>query len=231
MAKALDDLPSPVDLLCASSAPNALFAKRKPGYPWPHISLHDLTLPPAHHRSNVTFNMRSVMLSPTGSVPGELYKGMAGISLILTKLPPQPPVSENLPASSWPGLLRGVPVYPSNFYQLMAFFGVGATPNIMVDFEDIRRNVKGFAMGVDVLEMYAEVYKVNEKKNRWELVDEWEFCLDDLAVEVVEGGADDAEGPDEEGEQHTVAVQYLADGQMVDAQKLGEEILRDLRRL
>ena len=67
------------------------------------------------------------------------------------------------------------------------YFGTGAHESIRIDFENIRKYITGFAEGVDVIEMYAEVYEANKKNMQWELKGDWEFCADDVSVEVVEG--------------------------------------------
>ena len=230
VAKALPDLDSPIDIMCASSAPNAIFGKRLPGYPWPHMSLHDLTLPFHRPRANVSFNMLSLSLSPTGNITGENGNTFAQLTILLMRLPPDPPPPGTTPA--WPGLVRGQPGYSfaQHIYQIGILFGPGAHESINFSFEQWKQYIPGFGEGVDVLEMYAEVFKVNEKKRMWEVDSEWEFCVDDVRIEVVEGESSES-SPYEKGHMQRLTVQRLDDGLLVPAQELGEQILKDLGRI
>ena len=225
VAKALPDLDSPIDIMCATSAPNALFGKRKPGYPWPHISLHDLALPFDHPRDNVTFNMKSITFSPTGTIEGENGKTLVQIQMTLMKLP----TSESRP-SEFPGIIHGEPAYSSGngIYSIGYLWGPGSHQSVKLDFEQIREYYKGFAANVDVIETTAIVIRYNDKANRWEQDSDWEFCLDDVSIEVVDGD-NGQEAYDFAQEQVArLTFRHVDEDMFVSAPELGEELMRDL---
>ncbi|KAJ9638043.1 hypothetical protein H2204_004634 [Knufia peltigerae] len=189
VAKALPDLPDPSDLLCASSAPNALFSSRKPGYPWPRLSLHNLGRrrydPDDTH--NRTFDMRTVTLRPTGNVSVEGHDVFVGVQLNLMKLP------TSKESSGFPSLFRGSPDIPqgSNVWRAaLLLFGGGPMQSFKVDFQRFAKIIPGFGTGVDTFEVVADFYIWDDEKEFWRLQGDWEVCVDDVELEMVKGGQD-----------------------------------------
>ena len=226
VAKALPDLGSPVDIMCASSAPNALFGSRQHGAPWPHVSLHDLALPHDHPRDNVTFNMRSLTISPTGNIPGEPGDTLVQILIYLIQLP-----NEASPDGGYPGMFRGEPDYIGRqVFGLGMLFGVGPHESTLIDYDLIRSVITGYGNKVDVMEIYAEKFTLNEKKQLWEIDGDWEFCIDDVKVEVVEGEKEQTDRFEPSRQQMTW-VWPLSDGVLMPECELGSKIMGDLGRL
>jgi len=236
VAKALKSLPDPVDVLCAASAPNALFSSRKEGFVWPRFSLHNLTDVDQPRNPNITFDLRSLTFSPTGNIPGKPGQVYVLVRLTLVKLPPDPPTGVIPPELSFPGLVRGAPANlppGKHIYQLTMLFGPGAHPSVKLNYDTIRRSVPGFGCNVDVLEVYAELIRRNEEGTAWRLGGDWQLCLDDIVIDFIEKSAPDtAAGPEEEVESRfeRMFMTVTSDGELDYDQAAGERIWRELQQ-
>ncbi|KIW11457.1 hypothetical protein PV08_10757 [Exophiala spinifera] len=197
VAKAFDSLPDPADLLCASSAPNALFSSRKPGYPWPRFSLHDLGRRyDPDDTGNATFNVRTVTLRPTGDVSVGDHDVFVSVQLNLMRLPTPRSSSSS---SGFPGLFRGSPDVPrgSRVWRAALFlFGGGPMQSFKIDFERFAKIVPGFGRGVDTFEVFADFYIWDDDGGLWLPQGDWEVCVDDVELEMVKGGGQDDLGDD-----------------------------------
>ncbi|KAI1610068.1 hypothetical protein EDD36DRAFT_422139 [Exophiala viscosa] len=235
VAKALNSLPDPVDILCAASAPNALFSSRREGYVWPRFSLHNLTDVDQPRNPNVTFDMRSLTFSPTGRIPGTPGKVLVLIRLTLVKLPPDPPTGVVPPETSFPGLVRGAPTNlppGKHIYQLSLVFGPGEHPSVTLNYDIFRRSVPGFGRNVDVMEVYAELLRRDEEGTAWRSDGDWQLCLDDIVIDVVEKSPAATEGVDEEveGRFEGMSVTVTPDGSLEYNQAACERILKELQQ-
>jgi hypothetical protein len=107
------------------------------------------------------------------------------IFIDMLKLPPDP-LERN---GGWPGLVRGTPVYTN---RTAAGVGIGffPGPHLPVRFKPTRWFGEDFGKGVDVMEMSGHLRMlVDEKTNTWSEQD-WEFCVNDVVLEVTEGDGD-----------------------------------------
>ncbi|KAK5190494.1 hypothetical protein LTR99_008831 [Exophiala xenobiotica] len=251
VAKARDSLPDPIDLLCASSAPNALFSSRKAGHPWPRFSFHDLSKPPKAGDANVTFNMRSLTLSPTGNVSGPGHGNdqvLLNLRISLLRLPSYDESgSGSSRDGSWgtgfPGLIGGSPSIPqgAHIYQLIVVFGPGRHQSVKIDYSRFTRIIPGYGQGVDIGEVVADLYRWDKAKHRWYLVGDWEVCLDDVEIEVVQGGKkrdkeeeeEDGsilENTDTQGRESRLFMTVTEDGRLIDDKERGEKLWREMEQ-
>ncbi|KAK4946396.1 hypothetical protein LTR10_014594 [Elasticomyces elasticus] len=230
VAKALNSLPDPVDLLCAASAPNALFSSRREGYVWPRFSLHNLADSDQPRNPNITFDMRSLTFSPTGKIPGPPGKVLVLVRLTLIKLPPDP--STGVVPPGFPGLVRGTPSVPAgkHIHPLSILFGSGTHQSIKLNYDTLRRSVPGFGRNVDVFEAYGELYRRNEEDNAWRVEGDWQLCLDDIVIDVVENSAP-AAGDDERVQDRVEGrfVTVTANGSLDYDQDVGEKMWREFQ--
>ena len=192
-------LEDPSDLVCAHSAPNALFGKVTEGLPWPRISLADLSRP--FHRPSddgkpkpqSTFSLVKLHIKPTGNSPGEPGKGFVVVSVNMFKLPPDPlqgHIGDGTTAGDvFPGVVRGGPVTtPYTYAGLYMVFAAGPISH-SEGFAPREWFGEDWGRGVDVMEFTAmSMVLVNETTNDWRQ-EPWGICVDDLVVEVVK--ADD----------------------------------------
>ncbi|KIX99360.1 uncharacterized protein Z520_04936 [Fonsecaea multimorphosa CBS 102226] len=233
-------LPDPVDLLCATSAPNALFAHRRPGpdHPWPRFSLHPLTNPSLARDPNVTFDMISMSVSPTGNIPQD---AMVIVWLNLLKLPPN---LNNVPSEGggragrlpFPELSRGAPGWPEGrLYQLIAFFGPGPHPSMNIEWGRFRRQIPRMGTKVDTFEMYAQFFERKGPSEPYLEKGDWEVCLDDVAVEIARKVGREKDDEDEyprggssETELGRMFLFAGQDGDFIDDQERGERLMREL---
>ncbi|KAK5226605.1 hypothetical protein LTR47_008833 [Exophiala xenobiotica] len=252
VAKARHSLPDPIDLLCASSAPNALFSSRKAGHPWPRFGFHDLSKPPKAGDANVTFNMRSLTLSPTGNVsgPGDGNdQVLLNLRISLLRLPSYDESgSSSSRDGSWgtgfPGLIGGSPSIPqgAHVYQLIVVFGPGRHQSVKIDYSRFTRIIPGYGQGVDIGEVVADLYRWDKAKHRWYLVGDWEVCLDDIEIEVVQRGKKrDKEEEEEEdgsiledtdtqGRESRLFMTVTEDGRLIDDKERGEKLWREMEQ-
>ncbi|KAJ9606816.1 hypothetical protein H2200_008826 [Cladophialophora chaetospira] len=226
VAKAQEDLPNPVDLLCASSAPNALFSHRHASNPWPRFSLHSLTDPSLPRDPNVTFTMRSIDISPVGSIP---QNGLVIIWLNLLKLPPDDALDGGKNILPWPELAGGAPIYAQGrIFQLVAFFGPGPHPNVYINYDNFRRYNPEMGTKVDTFEVYAQLLKRSGPNEPYSVVADWEICLDNVVVEIAKKAGDK---DDEEAGGASVRTFVLAgeNGEVLDYQDEGQKLMKELR--
>ncbi|OQU98503.1 hypothetical protein CLAIMM_04279 [Cladophialophora immunda] len=227
VAKAQKHLPDPVDLLCADSAPNALFSRRRAGHPWPRFSLHSLTDPSLPRDPNVMFNMRSVSISPTGSIPQD---ALVIIWLNFLKLPPDEWLGQGEEHRSFRDLLEGEPPWPKGrLYQLIAFFGPGPHPNLRIDWDSLRMRLPDIATKVDTFEVYGQLLQRAGPNEPYLVQGDWELCLDDVAVEIVrKTGRDEHQDSQETRNPRRVFVFADEDGSAIGVQKRAEKLIREL---
>ncbi len=241
VAKARDSLPHPIDLLCASSAPNALFSSRKAGYPWPRFSFHDLSGHPTKPQdANITFNMRSVTLSPTGNVSAGDDRVLVGLRISLLKLPSDGSGSSLQDATSaqadFPGLVRGSPSIPQGAHvsQLLVAFGPGPHQSVKLDYERFARVIPGFGQGVDVLEVVADLYRWDEAKQSYRIDGNWQVCLDDIEIEVVQPKKKEEEDESMlesmQGQETRLFLAVAEDGRLIDDKERGEKLWREIEQ-
>ncbi|OAP57696.1 hypothetical protein AYL99_08434 [Fonsecaea erecta] len=254
VAKALKDLPDPVDVLCATSAPNALFGHRRSAgrhHPYPRLSVHPLTDPSLPRDPNVTFDMRSMSVSPTGRVPPD---ALVMIWLNLLKLPPDESFSGGRgggggksPLPPFPELSRGAEIWPQGrVYQLVGIFGPGRHPNLRIDWDSMRRQIPHMGTKVDTFELYGQLFTREGPSEPYRPRGDWELCLDDVAVVIVrktgsqnpDDQAEDSDGDDDDDGDSPAGRSFEPptrmfvfageDGSAVYDQARGEQLMKEL---
>jgi hypothetical protein len=122
-------------------------------------------------------------------------------------------------------MVRGSPSpYPlgHRVFQFGILLAAGEHESFKIDFDLVRERVPGYATGVDVIEITSDVYGLNERKGRWEHVSAWEFCMDDIKLEIVDGPDSTVVDSNELDE-----IQWYSraeDGSLIATQGLGEQI-------
>ncbi|ETN38061.1 uncharacterized protein HMPREF1541_07685 [Cyphellophora europaea CBS 101466] len=182
------------DVQCAVSAPNALFAAidRHSGLPWPRFSTRDTSVPfDPHKPSDRTFKLTEMYLKPAGEFTGVPGQVVVGIYVSMLKSPPDDvPDNGNDAADRFPGLLGG---QPAPTLRHGAQLGVGFQTARQKPFRLwpglFGREVTGFGVGSDILEIQASLLRFNESRGAWD-VEDFGFCVDNVVFEVTPVGND-----------------------------------------
>ena len=190
---------SSLDKQCSRSWPNSIFASRKAGYAWPRISIHDLSLPPSDlaesiRNSHRTFGLVSLWLKPVGNITGSVSNTLGTISATMMRLNPDPR-GEPLPPGTLPEIVQGEPV-PLPIGSVSGF-GVMFPPSFREGLPLNLRAVFGptWGTGVDVMEITSQILRKNEETMLWEVAEDWEVCLDDIKLEIVDRGTEKSAEP------------------------------------
>jgi hypothetical protein len=69
------------------------------------------------------------------------------------------------------------------------FFGPGSHVGFPINLRGGR-----VGAGVDVIEITADVMRLDKKRFRWTVAEDWEVCLDDIVLEIVEKSSPKQEG-------------------------------------
>jgi hypothetical protein len=176
-----------LDQTCSRSWPNAVFASRKPGFAWPRISLYDLSKPKSEleqETSKGTFGLVSLWIRPTGIVPGARDKTITLIQITLLPLHSVVSGDENS-KEGYPGIIRGQPQnYPTANVSSIGMTSPGGIG--MPGFQLNVRRIFGdrFAIGADVMGITAQVFRRDSKTNIWNVAEDWEFCIDNIELEI-----------------------------------------------
>ena len=181
-----------LDKTCSSSWPNSIFASRKEGYAWPRISLHDLSKPPSELaedvlKSNRTFSIASLHIKATGNVTGTREDTIGVIDFTMMKLVPDPRDGPIPPEAGFPGIVQGepLPVSIANVTSWGLVFPPGAIEGISLNIKEIFGDE--FGKGVDVIEVTSQIYRKDKKSPNFYPSEDWEFCLDDIVLDIAEG--------------------------------------------
>ncbi len=114
-------------------------------------------------------------------------------------------------------------------FQLVAFFGPGPHGSVYIDWEQFRRGRPELGAKVDTFEMYGQLLKRAGPNEPYSGDGDWEICLDDVAVEVVrETGKGKSQGESFGGGAERIFVFPGEDGDVVEDQERGEELMKEL---
>jgi hypothetical protein len=85
----------------------------------------------------------------------------------------------------YPGIIGG---QPQN-YPTANVSSVGITSPGGIGMPGFQLNVRrifgdNFAIGADVMEITAQVFRRNTKTNIWSVAEDWEFCMDNIVYEI-----------------------------------------------
>ena len=183
-----------LDKTCSKSWPNSIFASRKEGYAWPRISLHDLSKPKSElakdvQKSDRTFSIASLHLKSTGNITGTREDTFGVIDFTMMKLVPDPRDEPIPPEAGYPGIVRGEPLPLSigNVSNWGLVFPPGTLEGISLNLREIFGDE--FGKGVDVIEVTSQIYREDKKTRNFYPAEDWEFCLDDIVLDIAEGGS------------------------------------------
>jgi hypothetical protein len=225
VVKARNELPDPADILCANSAPIALFSRRRKGQPWPRFSLHSLTDPSLPRDPNVTFTMRSIEVSATGRIPNN---SIAFVWFNMIKLPPDDSLQHGKQPPVFPGLFRDAPWYMAGrFYQILVYFGPGPHTTFHIDWEILRSFLPGFGTKIDTFEIYGQLLKRNGPNEPYLEAGDWEVCVDDVDVQVVRKVPQPGEGESTGTASGRLFMFPGSDEDLILSQEDGEKLMEE----